>query len=232
LPLVLLGICTAYKEDLQSSTAQLVYGEPLWVPGELLVPAAPKVEASTIIQQLRRHMDQLRPTPAARHASPATFIHRDLQDSTHVFLQKDTTHPALKPPYSGPHNVIAHTDKTLTIIVSGRQGNVSADQVKPAYVLEGIRHDTANPPAPRRSSEICHDNSASTDYSLRTHCTHPISVQHLSSLLRGREEVMWGHPHCSSPSSVQLSARQHSNSLSLSLLSFSLGNPSPLTAPN
>jgi len=39
LPVVLLGIRTAYKEDLQSSAAELVYGEPLKVPGELLVPA-------------------------------------------------------------------------------------------------------------------------------------------------------------------------------------------------
>ena len=45
---------------------------------------------------------------------------------------------------------------------------------------------------------------------------------------------MWGHPHCSSPSSVQFSARQHSNThtLYLSLLSFYLDNPSPLIAPN
>jgi hypothetical protein len=39
----------AYK-DLQSSAAELVYGEPLRIPGELLVPAAPKVEASIFIQ--------------------------------------------------------------------------------------------------------------------------------------------------------------------------------------
>ena len=69
LPLVLLGIRTAYKDDLQSSAAELVYGEPLRVPGELIVPAAPRFEASTFIQQLRRHMNQLRPTPAARHSS-------------------------------------------------------------------------------------------------------------------------------------------------------------------
>jgi len=49
LPLVLLGIRTAQKEDLQSSAAELVYGEPLWVPGDLLVPAAPKVKASDLM---------------------------------------------------------------------------------------------------------------------------------------------------------------------------------------
>jgi transposase InsO family protein len=36
LPLVLLGIRTAFKEDLQASVAELVYGEPLRIPGELL----------------------------------------------------------------------------------------------------------------------------------------------------------------------------------------------------
>jgi transposase InsO family protein len=36
LPLVLLGIRTAFKEDLQASVAELVYGKPLRIPGELL----------------------------------------------------------------------------------------------------------------------------------------------------------------------------------------------------
>jgi transposase InsO family protein len=35
-PLVLLGIRTAFKEDLQASVAELVYGKPLTIPGELL----------------------------------------------------------------------------------------------------------------------------------------------------------------------------------------------------
>jgi hypothetical protein len=119
LPLVLLGIRTAYKEDLQTSAAELVYGEPLRVPGELVVPAAPKVEASSLIQQLHRHMDQLRPTPAARYASPSTFVHKDLTDSTHVFLWQDAIRRLLEPPYSGPHKIIARTGKTFTIVVRG-----------------------------------------------------------------------------------------------------------------
>jgi cleavage and polyadenylation specificity factor subunit 1 len=36
LPLVLLGIRTSYKADLQASVAELVYREPLRIPGELL----------------------------------------------------------------------------------------------------------------------------------------------------------------------------------------------------
>jgi len=104
LPLVLLGIRTAYKEDLQSSTAELVYGEHLRVSGKLLAAAFPNVEASAFIQQLRRQMDQLRPTTTARHSSPAIFVHKDLQDSTHVFLRQDSICRALQAPYNGRTN--------------------------------------------------------------------------------------------------------------------------------
>jgi len=78
LPLVLLGIRTAYKEDLKSSTAELVYGEPLRNPGELLVAVPQQVETSTFIKQLRQHMNRLRSIPASRHASPGTFIHNNI----------------------------------------------------------------------------------------------------------------------------------------------------------
>ena len=117
LPLVLLGICHAYKEELQSTAAEFVYGEPLRVPGDFLVPAAQRLEASTFIEQLRRHMDQLRPTSAARHDSTDTFIRKDLKDSNYVFLRQDYIRRALEPPYTGPHKVIARTDKSLTTLV-------------------------------------------------------------------------------------------------------------------
>jgi hypothetical protein len=182
LPLVLLGISTAYKEDLQSSAAELVYGESLRVPGELLVPSAPKVETSAFIQQFRRHMDQLRPTPTARQASPATFVHKDLRDSTHVFLRQDAIRRALEPPYSGPHKVIARMEKTLKIDVRGRQVTVSADRVKTAYILEGTQHDTGSPPAqPSSAPTKPVTPTVSKDYTLRAHCTLPHSVHHLSS---------------------------------------------------
>ncbi|GFV94621.1 uncharacterized protein TNCV_3826881 [Trichonephila clavipes] len=38
LPVVILGIRSVFKEDLQSSSAELVYGEPLRLPGEFIFP--------------------------------------------------------------------------------------------------------------------------------------------------------------------------------------------------
>jgi cleavage and polyadenylation specificity factor subunit 1 len=79
LPLVLFGIRTALKEDLQTSIAELVYDKTLRISGELLTPTADLADPAHLITELRQHMARLRPVPAARHASPATFVHSDLE---------------------------------------------------------------------------------------------------------------------------------------------------------
>jgi cleavage and polyadenylation specificity factor subunit 1 len=141
LPLVLHGIRTAYKAHLHASVAELVYGEPLRMPGELLTPAADPVDPAHLITQLRQYMARLRPVPAARHASTATFVHKDLRDCTHVFLRQDAVRRALEPPYTGPYQVLSRRDKTLQLLVRGKPITVSADRVKPAYVLHEPLHE-------------------------------------------------------------------------------------------
>ncbi|PNF20525.1 hypothetical protein B7P43_G05326 [Cryptotermes secundus] len=56
LSLVLFGICTACKEDLQASIAELMYGEPLRIPGQLLTPIAEPVDPAHLITQLRQYI--------------------------------------------------------------------------------------------------------------------------------------------------------------------------------
>lgn len=150
LPIVLLGMRAALKEDLQVSSAELVYGEPLCLPGELFVSSSPtdRVEDMTnFAVQLRHHMARLRPTPASRHGQRSTFVSKDLESASHVFLRDDTIRPSLKPPYSGPHKVVARKDKTITIIVGDRSVQVSLDRVKPAFLLDGSSSSASRPPA-------------------------------------------------------------------------------------
>jgi cleavage and polyadenylation specificity factor subunit 1 len=112
-PLVLLGINTAFKEDLQASVAELIYGKPLRIPSKLLTLTADPVDPAHLITELCQHMAHLGPVLAARHASPATFMHGDLERCTHIFLRQDTTRRALEPPCSGPHQVLSRREKTL-----------------------------------------------------------------------------------------------------------------------
>lgn len=79
LPLVLLGIRSAFKEDVQATVAELVYGEPLRLPGELITaPTGDPPDHSALLTRLRHHFGQLRPIPASRHANPTSFVHRSL----------------------------------------------------------------------------------------------------------------------------------------------------------
>jgi len=57
LPLALLGMRTAFKEDLQASVAELVYGEPLRIPGELLAASPTTGHPSELMTQLRHHFE-------------------------------------------------------------------------------------------------------------------------------------------------------------------------------
>jgi hypothetical protein len=135
LPLVLLGIRTSFKADLQASVAEIVCGETLRFPGELLTPNDHPVEPEHPITQLSQHMARLRPVPVTRHVNPGTFIHKDLTNCTHVFLRKDSTRRALEPLYSGPYQVLSRKDKPLKLLVRGKPFTVSADRVKPAYIF-------------------------------------------------------------------------------------------------
>ena len=54
LRLVLLGIRSAYKEDLNASAAKLVYGERLLIPGEFVMPTTRKVDPQPFTQRLYR----------------------------------------------------------------------------------------------------------------------------------------------------------------------------------
>ncbi|BHF74701.1 hypothetical protein SprV_0501778800 [Sparganum proliferum] len=64
LPLVLLGIRSSVKEDIQCTAAELVYGTPLRLPGEFVQSSPTNTNiASTYVQQLKQRMSQLRPAP-------------------------------------------------------------------------------------------------------------------------------------------------------------------------
>ena len=65
LPLVLLGIRTALKEDISSTAAEMVYGTTLRLPGKFFTPSStPSLpDPSDYVSQLRTHMQRIRTPP-------------------------------------------------------------------------------------------------------------------------------------------------------------------------
>lgn len=145
LPVVLLGLRSSLKEDLGCSAAELVYGEPLRLPGELVIPASRQnIEASEFVAQLREKMSSIRAVPASRHAKRTSFIHKDLSTTTHVMLRDDSARRSLQPPYTGPYKVKDRGSKIITLEIGGKEVAVSIDRVKPAH-LDAASLPTVSP---------------------------------------------------------------------------------------
>ncbi|XP_015114938.1 uncharacterized protein LOC107039693 [Diachasma alloeum] len=139
LRLVLLGLRSAWKEDLQMTLAELTYGEPIRLPGKFLVPLNQQTAAPDLLKNLREHFRKIAPTPAAHHGTRSTFIFKDLSTCTHVFVRDDHVRMAYRSPYIGPCHVISRHDKYLVIwyksggLASYKNTPISIDRLKPAY---------------------------------------------------------------------------------------------------
>lgn len=136
LPLVLLGIRSTLKEDLHASPAELVYGEPLRLPGDFFQPNfSGTTDMTDFIARLKSFAQKLRPCPASRHSSDKIFVFKDLTTCTHVFLRDDTVRGTLQPAYTGPYKVLDRGHKAFKLDMKGKSVTVSIDRLKPAYIL-------------------------------------------------------------------------------------------------
>ncbi|XP_060808829.1 uncharacterized protein LOC132903782 [Amyelois transitella] len=144
LPLVLLGIRSAWKEDIHASAADLVYGEPLRLPGEFLAPTSSDIiDYTDFVARLRLHMAKLSPQPTSRHGDKPFYIPKALETADYVFLRQDGYRHPLESPYTGPHKVLERGTKTFRIAVHGHNTTVTINRLKPAYVAQKGEADVA-----------------------------------------------------------------------------------------
>lgn len=132
LPIVMLALRNAHKDDIGSTPAQLVFGEQSRLPGELFVPSTP-MEYTEIVSDLKSTMEKIKPCPASNHANHKPFVFKDLNSCEHVFVRKDMVTSPLTPPYDGPFKVLKRSPKAFKIELKGRSPYVTIDRLKPAY---------------------------------------------------------------------------------------------------
>ena len=153
LPIVLLGMRTALKEDIGNSSAELVYGTPLTIPGEFFdVSPRPPITHSEFASKLKLTMSNVRPTPPKHHIKHGRrfYIPKPLETCSHVFIRNSSVLAPLQHPYDGPFKVIERFPKHFTVAFPNRIDNVSIDRLKPAFIDDCpslIEHDITIPPA-------------------------------------------------------------------------------------
>lgn len=135
LPLVLLGIRTAVKDDLQCTTAELVYGTTLRIPGEFFTSTATSTDdPTTYVARLKANMSKLKPPSVRPQLQHKPHVSNTLSYCTHVFVRHDRVRKPLQPPYDGPYKVIKRSDKHFTLQLQNRTDVVSIDRLKPAHI--------------------------------------------------------------------------------------------------
>ncbi|XP_023234052.1 uncharacterized protein LOC111633672 [Centruroides sculpturatus] len=133
LPTVLLGFRAVWKDDIQATAAEMLYGASLRIPGEFLSPTQDHPDPATFVGRLREEMHKLKPVTRP-HRNAAVFVHKDLSSCAHVFLRTDTVRRGLQPPYEGPYRVLKRGPKNFKLEVKKRHITVNIDRLKPAYI--------------------------------------------------------------------------------------------------
>lgn len=88
-PLVLLGIRTALKEDLRCSTAELGYRTQLRLPSNFFEADISCYRSEGYSETLRELFGNVRPIPTRIGRSKSFYVTADLKTPTHVFVRQD-----------------------------------------------------------------------------------------------------------------------------------------------
>ncbi|XP_011858206.1 PREDICTED: uncharacterized protein LOC105555773, partial [Vollenhovia emeryi] len=103
LPVILLDVRNAWKEDLQATPAEMVYGETIRLPGQFLGETEKEVNtAEGFASRLKNIMKNLQPK-FKTHGKKNTFVYKDMATTKQVFLRHDAPCGALRLPYDGPY---------------------------------------------------------------------------------------------------------------------------------
>lgn len=176
LPSVLLGLRTAYKDDLKASPAELLYGTTLRIPGDFFVSSQLEADPEFFIEKHCEYMRAIAPRPTSHHIKARPFTHKTLYKCTHVFLRTDAVSPPLTPPYSGPHLIVERIDdRCFRIRIEGEDKIIYVERLKPSFIS-----DTDTGPPTTRSLTPDPQPSTSKDnpkQPLPLAHTNPISIK-------------------------------------------------------
>lgn len=131
LPLILLTLRTALRQDNQLSPAQIVYGTSLRLPIDLLIKNEEYLDVTQYTERLTRNMQKIGPI-TSRPCTRDSYMDPHLTSCTHVFVRNETKR-GLNPVYNGPFEVISRSNKFYKVRLHNREDTISIDRLKAAH---------------------------------------------------------------------------------------------------
>ena len=97
LPWVLLGIRVVPKDDLHTSSAELVYGEPLMIPVDFTSSNSTPWDATNLVRPNNL------PISTSAHETPSGYVPTTLKSAKYVFVRLDAHRKPIQNPYNGSY---------------------------------------------------------------------------------------------------------------------------------
>ena len=140
LPIVMLGIRTSVKEDLQVSSADILYGQPIVLPGsffpDLTGNGRNTLATHEYVNELQKSMADFAYVKPNWHGHnvPSQQL-QDLNSCSHVYVLVSSVKSPLQRPYRGPFKVESRSEKSFSIrLPNGSLDTISTDRLKPAHI--------------------------------------------------------------------------------------------------
>ncbi|BHF58620.1 hypothetical protein SprV_0100157300 [Sparganum proliferum] len=114
LPLVLLGIRSPLKPELDCSVAELVLGAIVRIFGEIIlpVPRGAAEDPTSLLHRLQQFMWTLSGVPPGPSV-PESYLEKDFETCPHICLRCSQVRRSQEPPYDGPFRAISRETKTF-----------------------------------------------------------------------------------------------------------------------
>lgn len=137
LPLILLGLRTTVKRDMECSAAEALYGTTLQLPAQYFFEAPKKVmDMTAFVDRLTTKMAKMAYSPSGSNRNMVPYVPKGLETCTHVFIRDTERRHSLQPPYRGPFKVVERQNKFFKVLIKNEEQNISVDRLKPAALEE------------------------------------------------------------------------------------------------
>lgn len=150
---VLLGIRSVTKEDIGACPAEILYGEPIQLPGDFFKLDS-NVDPTSQLYNIKTAIRNMLSTEPKHHNKPVIFINKNLESCSHVWIRQDGNKRPLQPKYKGPYLILDRRKKVFTLLIDGKHQNISIDRLKPAFILNHEPDSTPAAEVPTHNPEV------------------------------------------------------------------------------
>ena len=132
LPLILLSLRSTPKQNLDTSPAELVFGQAPRLPGYFIDTMEIQPPYHDLLHTLHKTMNQISFVPPAYHGEPNSYLPPNMYNAKFIFVRnKDPV--GFMPTYAGPFRVLKSGRKFFKVMVGSKIDSISVDRIKPAY---------------------------------------------------------------------------------------------------